>query len=162
MSQDFEAPLLFAPQNVAPEWVDFNGHMNVAYYLVSFDRCVDEMYNRLGIGPAQIAETECSVFTLEAHINYLREVVEGDPLKLEGRLMDYDHKRVHAYFEMFHGTDGHIVAAMEQIGLHVDMNERKPVSFSDEAMEGLGGMRAAHQSLPRARYAGRVIGIPRR
>jgi len=96
MSQEFESPLSFEPQNVASEWVDFNGHMNVAYYIVAFDRCVDGMYNRLGIGPAQMAETNCSVFTLEAHINYLREVVEGDPLRIEGRLMDYDRKRVHA------------------------------------------------------------------
>lgn len=162
MNEEFEAPLSFERQNVASEWVDFNGHMNVAYYVVAFDRCVDDMYNRLGIGPAQMVETNCSVFTLEAHINYLQEVVEGDPLKVEGRLMDYDQKRVHAYFEMFHGADGHIVAAMEQIGLHVDMQVRKPASFSEAAMSSLGAMHTAHRELPDARYAGRVIGIPRR
>lgn len=162
MSEEFEAPLSFTQQSVAPEWVDFNGHMNVAYYLVAFDRCVDEMYNRLGIGPVQMAETDCSVFTLEAHINYLREVVEGDPLNVEGRLMDYDHKRVHAYFEMFHGAGGHMVAAMEQIGLHVDMQIRKPAPFGDESMSRLETMHAAHRALAEARYAGRMIGIPRK
>lgn len=162
MSEEFDAPLSFTQQTVAPEWVDFNGHMNVAYYVVAFDRCVDDMYNRLGVGPAQMAETACSVFTLEAHINYLREVVEDDPLRVEGRLMDYDDKRVHTYFEMFHGADGHIVAATEQIGLHVDMQVRKPAPFSDEIMKGLEAMDAAHRGLPDPRYAGRVIGIPRK
>jgi len=162
MSGDFEAPLAFAGQRVGEEWVDFNGHMNVAYYLVAFDRCVDDMYNRLGIGPAQMAETQCSVFTLEAHINYLREVMEGDLLRIEGRLMDYDHKRLHTYFEMFHAGDGHEVAAMEQIGLNIDMTVRKPASFSDEVMNAARLMHAAHRRLPAARYAGRVIGIPRK
>lgn len=162
MATEFEAPLQFPRQTVIPEWVDFNGHMNVAYYMVAFDRCVDGMYNRLGIGPEQMRETNCSVFTLEAHINYLREVVESDPLDVRGRLMDYDHKRVHAYFEMFHGSDDRIVAAMEQIGIHVDMGERRPADFSEHALEALESMARAHRSLPEARYAGRVIAIRRK
>lgn len=161
MNTDFEAPLAFGEQRVVPEWVDFNGHMNVAYYMVAFDRCVDAMYNRLHIGPDFIDETGCSVFTLEAHINYLREVVEGDPLRITGRLMDYDGKRVHAYFEMFHGDGGHMVAAMEQLGINVDMAQRKPETFSPESDGLLEAMMTAHRELPEARYAGRVIGIRR-
>lgn len=159
MNEEFEAPLAFRDQSVIAEWVDFNGHMNVAYYMVAFDRCVDQMYNSLRVGPDFIDESGCSVFTLEAHINYLREVVEGDRLRVTGRLMDHDDKRIHAYFEMFHGTDGHVVAAMEQIGIHVDMAQRKPVEFPPETESLLERMRAAHSGLPEARYAGRVIGI---
>lgn len=161
MNTDFEAPLAFGEQRVVPEWVDFNGHMNVAYYMVAFDRCVDAMYNRLHMGPDFIDRTGCSVFTLEAHINYLREVVEGDPLRITGRLMDYDGKRVHAYFEMLHGDGGHMVAAMEQLGINVDMAHRKPVAFSPESGAMLEAMMTAHRGLPEARYAGRVIGIRR-
>jgi len=162
MNRAFEAPLWFAEKEVVPEWVDFNGHMNVAYYLVAFDHCVDELYNALGIGPDQMERTGCSVFTLEAHINYIREVVEGDPLRISGHLMDYDEKRIHSYFEMFHGDSGHLVAAMEQIGIHVDLAARKPVPFSDEAMEVLEQLMASHRELPRPDYAGRVIGIRRK
>lgn len=161
MNTDFEAPLAFREQIVVPEWVDFNGHMNVAYYMVAFDRCVDDMYNRLGVGPDFIDGTGCSVFTLEAHINYLREVVEGDPLRVTGRLMDYDGKRIHACFEMFHGTGGHIVAAMEQLGINVDIEKRKPVEFRAKTVALLDRMMTAHRALPDAEYAGRVIGIPR-
>lgn len=162
MTSEFEAPIWFDEKTVAPEWVDFNGHMNVAYYLMAFDHCVDDLYNRLGIGPARIEETHCSVFTLEAHINYIREVVEGDPLRISGRLMDYDEKRVHAYFEMFHATGDHMVAAMEQIGIHVNMGSRKPAPFADESMRILERTMAAHRGLPRPEYSGRVIGIRRR
>jgi acyl-CoA thioester hydrolase len=162
MKDEFEAPLAFSEQSVIPEWVDFNGHMNVAYYMVAFDRCVDDMYNRLRIGPDYIEQTGCSVFTLEAHINYVREVVEGDPLRITGRLMDYDAKRVHAYFEMFHGVDGHVVAAMEQIGIHVDMARRKPVEFAAQSEQLLQRMMTAHRGLPDGKYAGRVIGIRRK
>lgn len=162
MNGQFEAPLAFRELSVVPEWVDFNGHMNVAYYMVAFDRCVDDMYNRLKVGPDYIGRTGRSVFTLEAHINYLREVVEGDPLRITGRLMDYDGKRIHTYFEMFHGTDGHMAAAMEQLGIHVDMEQRKPVEFAPETGQLLERMIAAHRALPEARYAGRVIGIRRK
>jgi len=160
-NEQFEAPLTFADQKVIPEWIDFNGHMNVAYYLYAFDRCLDVMFNRLGVGPEQIPESGCSVFTLEAHINYLREVVEGDPLGITGRLLDFDQKRIHAYFEMHHGTEGHIVAAMEQIGIHVDMKARKPAAFADGNLRLLERMMASHKGLPDPRYAGRAIGIPR-
>lgn len=161
MNEPFEAPLAFREQIVIPEWVDFNGHMNVAFYMVAFDRCVDDMYNRLRVGPDYIEATGRSVFTLEAHISYLQEVVEGDRLRITGRLMDYDGKRIHAYFEMFHGTDGHPVAAMEQLGIQVDMAKRKAVEFSAETGQLLEGMRASHAALPEAKHAGRVIGIRR-
>lgn len=161
MNEPFEAPLAFREQIVIPEWVDFNGHMNVAFYMVAFDRCVDDMYNRLRVGPDYIEATGRSVFTLEAHISYLKEVVEGDRLRITGRLMDYDGKRIHAYFEMFHGADGHPVAAMEQLGIQVDMANRKAVEFSAETGQLLEGMMAAHAALPEAKHAGRVIGIRR-
>ncbi|HSH43808.1 MAG TPA: thioesterase family protein [Arenicellales bacterium] len=162
MNENFEAPLSFPEQHVIPEWVDFNGHMNVAYYMVAFDRCVDVLYNRLLVGPDFIEATGRSVFTLEAHISYLQEVVEGDPLRVTGRLLDFDAKRIHAYFEMFHGTGEHAVAAMEQLGIHVDLGERKPVEFPRRTRELLDAMMTAHRGLPEARYAGRVVGIRRR
>lgn len=158
--EEFEAPLTFVEQKVVPEWIDFNGHMNVAYYLYAFDRCVDVMYNRLEVGPEQIQESGCSVFTLEAHINYLREVVKGDPLRITGRLLNFDHKRIHAYFEMYHGVEDHIVAAMEQIGVHVDMKARKSVPFANRSLRLLEGMMMSHEALPEPKYAGRVMGIP--
>ena len=162
MNNRFEAPLEFAETEVVPEWIDFNGHMNVAYYLYAFDRCLDEMYSRLGVGPEHITVTGCSVFTLEVHINYLREVMEGDPLRMTGRLLDHDDKRIHVYFEMFLGADGPIVAAMEQIGIHVDMQARKPVAFARQTTQAMERMMDAHRGLPEAGYAGRVIGIRRK
>lgn len=162
MTNRFEAPLAFAEQTVLPEWIDFNGHMNVAFYLLAFDRCVDDMYNRLGIGPAQIEETNHSVFTLEAHIVYLREVSEGDPLAVTGRLLDYDARRVHAYFEMHHAGEGYPAAAMEQIGIHVDLATRKPAAFARPGVALLQDMFQVHQALPEAEHAGRVIGIRRK
>jgi len=162
MAPEYDAPVSFPRQKVLPDWIDFNGHMNVAYYLYAFDRCVDHLYNDLGVGPAFVEETGSSVFTLEAHINYLSEVVEADPLEVTGRLMDHDAKRIHAYFEMHHGTDGRIVAAMEQIGIHVSMETRRPVEFEAGVTARLASMSAAHRGLPAAEYAGRVIGIRRR
>ncbi len=68
---------------------------------------------------------------------------------------------MHSYYEMFHGRDGHLVAALEQIGIHVKLSERKPVPFAAESMEVLERLLTSHRELPPADYAGRVIGIRR-
>ena len=82
---------------VLPEWVDINGHMNVAFYVLAFDRGVDTFMSRIGITPTYIQRHRASVFTLEIHVNYFRELCLGDPIQIDCQLLDFDSKRVH-YF----------------------------------------------------------------
>ena len=93
-----QAPLKFSDQKVLPEWIDFNGHMNVAYYVMAFDHGVDGLTNFIDIGPEGIDTRGTSTFTLELHTNYLQELQLGDPISLTCQLLDYDSKRVHYFF----------------------------------------------------------------
>src|SRR3978361_212953 len=87
---------------VRPEWIDSNGHMNLAYYVVVFDIATDALYNALDIGQASRAAPGNSCFTAETHTLYEREVHLGDSLLVRTWLLGADSKRLHYFHEMFH------------------------------------------------------------
>ncbi len=93
----FFAPFVSSRMKVEPAWIDYNGHLNMAYYNVLFDRAVDEVFELLGCG-ADYVKKGFSTFTAEVHVRYLRELKEGDPVRVTFQLLDYDAKRMH-YFD---------------------------------------------------------------
>ncbi len=160
-------PLFFAPfvssvMQVEPGWIDYNGHLNMAYYNVLFDRAVDEAYELVGIGADYVKKRRRSLFTAEVHLRYLRELHAGDAVRVTFQLLDYDAKRVHYFEQLFHADDGWVSATSENLSLHVDMDARKTVPFPDEAARRLAQMKASHARLPRPEAAGRRIAMPRK
>jgi acyl-CoA thioester hydrolase len=158
-------PLFFAPfvssvMRVEQNWIDYNGHLNMAYYNVLFDRCVDEAYELLGIGLDYLNTHKHSTFTAEAHVRYLREVHEGDSVRVTFQLLAYDAKRVHYFQQLFHATDGWVSATSENMTLHVNMTTKKVVPFPERVIRTLSHMKAAHGRLPRPEAAGRRIAMP--
>jgi acyl-CoA thioester hydrolase len=158
-------PLFFAPfvssvMKVEPAWIDYNGHLNMAYYNVLFDRCVDEAYELLGVGLDYLHTQKHSTFTAEAHIRYLRELHEGDPVRATFQLLDYDSKRIHYFQQLFHATDGWMSATSESMTLHVDMTAKRVALFPDTIARTLSRMKTAHSRLPRPEAAGRAIAMP--
>jgi acyl-CoA thioester hydrolase len=158
------APLFFAPfvssvMRVEPQWIDYNGHLNMAYYTVLFDRAVDESYELLGIGADYVATRRQSVFTAEAHIRFLRELHSGDPVRVTFQLLDFDEKRLHYFEQLFHAQDGFVSATSENLSLHVDMAEKRTTAFPREVASRLADMKAAHALLPRPEAAGRRVGM---
>src|SRR5437667_96655 len=92
-------PLFFAPfvssvMRVEPAWIDYNGHLNMAYYNVLLDRAVDEVFELLGCGLDYVKEHKHSCFTAEAHVRYLRELHAEMPVRVTFQLLDYDGKRM--------------------------------------------------------------------
>jgi acyl-CoA thioester hydrolase len=156
----FFAPFVSSPMIVEKDWIDYNGHLNMAYYNVLFDRCVDEAYELLGIGLNYLNTHKHSTFTAEAHVRYLREVHEGDPVRVTFQLLDYDSKRIHYFQQLFHATDGWVSATSENMTLHVDMAAKKVAPFPASVMRTLSRMKAAHARLPRPEAAGRRIAMP--
>ena len=157
-------PLFFAPfvssvMRVEENWIDYNGHLNMAYYNVLFDRAVDEAYELLGIG-ADYTKAGRSFFTAEVHLRYLRELHAGDPVRVTFQLLDFDKKRVHYFEQLFHAEHGWVSATSENMSLHVDMNSKKTAPFSDEVTRRLTQMKASHARLPRPEAAGRRIAMP--
>src|SRR5262249_55468961 len=94
---DIAAPFLASEMRNEPQWIDYNDHLNVAYYGVLFDRAIDELYELLGLGPDYLARHKHSTMVAEAHIRYLREVHLSDPLRVSIQLLDYDAKRIHLF-----------------------------------------------------------------
>ncbi len=158
----FFAPFVSSVMRVEPAWVDYNGHLNMAYFNVLFDRAVDEVYELLGCGAAYVEASRHSCFTAEAHVRYLRELHAGDPVRVTLQLLDYDAKRLHYFEQLFHAVDGWLSATSENMVLHVDMTAQKTAIFPDAITARLARMKAAHANLPVPEGVGRRIAMPRR
>lgn len=156
-----DAPLSLHRDTVRPEWIDFNGHMNVAYYVLAFDGATDKFFDWLGLDEAYRRKTNRTTFALEHHVVYLREVKLGDPLRFTTQLIDHDAKRVHYFHAMYHAREGYLAATSEIISMHVDLGTRRSVAFTPPDDERLVALAAAHGKLPRPEHCGRVIGIRR-
>ncbi len=157
MSMDIPTPFADARDVVRPEWIDYNGHMNVGYYQVVFDFAADVFFDFLGLTQAFRKQHGSTTFALEAHANFLREVKEGAPLRFEARLIDFDAKRIHFYQEMFHATEGYLAASQESLSSHVSMATRRTSPMPAEMLERLALIKAAHAVLPRPWQLGHVI-----
>lgn len=155
----FFAPFVSTTMAVDPAWIDYNGHLNMAYYNVLIDRAVDEAFLPVGLGPDYVRDRGASFFTAEAHVRYLRELKAGDPVRVALRLIDYDEKRLHLYAELHHATEGWVSATSEQMALHVDMKTKKVSPFPDDVLERLAAMKSAHGTLPPVSAIGRAIGM---
>src|SRR6204780_5479572 len=116
----FFAPFVSSVMRVEPGWIDYNGHLNMAYYNVLFDRAVDEAYELLGCGLAYVKQTRRSCFTAEVHVRYLRELHAGAPVRVTFQLLDFDAKRLHYFEQLFHAAEGWLSATSENMALHVD------------------------------------------
>jgi len=108
-------------------------------------------------GPVRKARGR-SIYTLEAHLNYLHEIKEGAQVRVDMRVLAHDAKRLHLYLEMFADDRAEPVAASEQMLLHVDTSGPRSVAFDDDVAVRVHEL--AHAALPPAAYAGRVIGLP--
>ncbi len=154
------APFVSSVMRIEPQWIDYNGHLNVAYYNVLFDRAVDELYELLGLGPAYLEKHKHSTMVAEAHVRYLRELKETDPVRVSIQLIDYDAKRIHLFEQLLHAEEGWISATSESMTLHVDMTAKKVAPFPDVVLRALAALKTAHAHLPRPDGAGRSIKMP--
>jgi len=158
----WQAPFTVPDQGLQPEWIDYNGHLNMAYYNVLFDRGVDHLYDALGIGAAYVDSGAGSCFTLEVHINYLDELTLEDQVSVSLQLIDYDAKRLHYFLTMTNNRTGTLAATSENLALHVDMRTRRSARLPDAALQKLSELRRAHADLARPEQLGKVIGIRNR
>jgi acyl-CoA thioester hydrolase len=155
----FFAPFVSSVMRVEPAWIDYNGHLNMAYYNVLLDRAVDEVFELLGCGLDYVREHKLSCFTAEAHVRYLRELHADTPVRVTFQLLDYDGKRMHYFEQLFHAGEGWVSATSENMSLHVDMQQKRTAPFPDRILSALAHMRASHANLPRPEAAGRGIAM---
>jgi acyl-CoA thioester hydrolase len=156
----FFAPFVSSVMRIEPGWIDYNGHLNMAYYNVLFDRAVDEAFGLIGCGIDYVRSRKCSCFTAEVHVRYLRELSANDHVRVTFQLLNYDAKRMHYFEQLFHATEGWVSATSENMSLHVDMVGRKTAPFPADVAACLARMKASHARLPRPEAAGRRIAMP--
>ena len=131
---------------VQPQWIDYNGHMNVGYYVVAFDLATDVAYDRWGIGEDYLSHSDCSVFTLGMNVDYISEVFEGDPIRVSTTLIDHDHKRLHYYHQMYHDGTSDPVATNECLCMHVNLKTRKSHPFPEFSRLGTGQTQSSNNT----------------
>ena len=155
-------PLELHREPVRPEWIDYNGHMNVAYYLLAFDHACDAFLDYIGMDEAYRARTGGTTFTVEAHVTYLREVHEGDPLRFAIQLLGYDKKRIQFFVQMYHGEQGYLAATVEWLTLHIDLAARRVSPMPEEITSRLAEIYATHKDLPWPPEAGCAISLSKK
>lgn len=154
-------PFTSPPMQVEQEWTDYNGHLNMAYYHLLFDRAVDAALVPLGLGPEVAAETGASVFTAQAQVHYLRELQTGDSVVVETRLIEHDSKRLHYVQTMRRVGEDEPAAISENLVLHVDLNTRRVAPFAPEVLARIADAVAAHADLPLPKQVGHRVGLRR-
>ncbi len=115
--------------NVRPDWVDYNGHMSEAYYVLVFGHATDALYDHAGMGEDYRAQSKCSLYTVESHIRFLHEVNEGALLELDTQVLGVDAKRVHFCHLM--KSDGIVLATTELMAVHVNTVSGRSVPMTD-------------------------------
>jgi acyl-CoA thioester hydrolase len=153
-------PFLASVMQIEPQWIDYNGHLNMAYYNVMFDRAIDELWLQLGIGPTYMKTRHGSTFTAECHVRYLREIHLGDPVQVSILLVGADEKRLHTFEELRHARDGWLSATSENMTIHIDMAARKTAPFPPDIRARIEAVVKAHAAVPRPEGIGRKIAMP--
>lgn len=104
---------------LAPEWIDYNGHLRDAFYGLIVSYASDALMDRLGMDAAYRERTHNTLYTLEMHTHFFHEVKESDSVFVNVRILGADQKRIHAAFDIVRDTDAIVAASAEVMLLHV-------------------------------------------
>ncbi len=152
-------PLKLWKEFIQPEWIDFNKHMNVAYYTLVFDHAADAFFDYIELGREYRKVTTGSTFAVEHHIQYNREVVEGDEVFVESLLIGFDEKRLHHYHEMYNVNGDYLAATCEFLSLHVDLKTRRVTPIPENKLGRIYDIGLAHKSSPKITNLGNKIKV---
>ncbi|MES0825922.1 thioesterase family protein [Ruegeria sp. SCP11] len=157
----YDAPIEIRGFSVLPEWIDYNGHMNVGYYGVAFDLALEKlMVEHLGLGEPQVKSLDQGPYILQSHMNFLREVRQDQRFWFRFRMLDADQKRGH-YFAQMMSEDAEICATQEALFMNVSHETGRSVPYPDWAAARLARMVCDHAGLEPAPQVGQPIGIRR-
>lgn len=157
---DFPAPLDRHSEPIRPEWIDYNGHMNVAYYVLAFDSATDVFFEAMGFGAAWRTASGRSFFAVDAHVRYVGELRLGERLAVATQLLSADAKRLRYFHTMRNAATGAVAATAEFLSLQVDMVTRRVVPFAADDQARIDAVVRAHTILPVPPAAGRGIALP--
>ena len=155
------APLYTYRSAVLPEWVDYNGHLRDAYYLLLFSLATDALMDQLGLDEAGRAATGHSLYTLECHLNFVQEVKLGQQVEVRTQILGHDTKRLHLHHSLHLSGEAPMLAASEQMLLNVATAMARAAPFAEPVQSRVEALARAHQAMPVPRFAGRAISLAR-
>lgn len=146
---------------VQEDWVDYNGHLRDAFYLLIFSYATDALMERIGLDADSRGQSGNSLFTLEAHINYLHEVKLGTEVWVQTQIIGFDRKRLHVYHSLHRDGFAEALAASEQMLLHVDLAGPKSAPFAEYSVVCLNSIVKRQADLAQPEHINRVMQLPK-
>ncbi len=127
--------MLLTTKKIIKEWTDYNGHMNLSYYILVFDIGAEVILSKFKMGEHSAKTTKKSTMVVETHTTYNQEVKEGDEVDVFISYFDHDNKRLHYKLEMFDKVKNTLSATTEILALYIDLNIRKVTEFEPEKIK---------------------------
>jgi acyl-CoA thioester hydrolase len=127
---NLSAPLPPLYRTIRDEWIDYNGHLNEAYYVLLFSEAVDAIMNEVGMDVDYRHRTGCSLFTVESHVRYLDQILPKSEVQIDNYVIAVDSKKIVTWHEI--RVDGTLRATEEALGLHVDVGASKSTAFPED------------------------------
>ena len=127
--------MILKTEKVIKEWTDYNGHLNVAYYVKIFDIAADVMLDNFKMGGRSAKEDKKTTFVAEMYTAYKQEVRLGEEVETHLTYIDHDKKRIHYKLSMFHKKKKYLAATNEVLSLYVDLSERKVIEFDQDRIK---------------------------
>ena len=122
-------------RKIIKDWIDYNGHMNMAYYVLIFDQAWENILNKFQMGGENAEESKRTTMVVETRTTYDSEVKEGDEVEVYVSYFDHDKKRLHLKCEMYEKKTKKLSATMENLSLYIDLDKRKVTEFEDEKVK---------------------------
>ena len=154
----YDSPVILPSKKVLKSWIDYNGHMNVAFYTMVFDKSLDFfLENTLGLGETHAKEYQQGPFVVQASFHYLNEMKYKDRFFVQASLIDFDIKKMHLCLEIISEEKKMIMAISEQLMLNVNLKKRKTESYPNWAIKRLRLMKENHKKINLSQNIGRKI-----
>jgi len=139
--------MLLTTKKIIKEWTDYNGHMNLSYYILVFDMGAEVILSKLKMGEHSAKTEKKSTMVVETHTTYNHEVKEGDLVDIFLSHFDYDNKRLHYKLEMYNKAKNMLSATTEVLSLYIDLNVRKVTNFEEEKKVIMDELINKHKSI---------------
>ena len=127
--------MILKTEKVIKEWTDYNGHLNVAFYVRIFDIAADVMLDNFKMGGESAKKDKRTTFVAEMHTNYYQEVRLDEEVETHITFVDHDKKRIQYKLSMFHKEKKYLAATIEVLSLYVDLSKRKVVEFDPDRLK---------------------------
>jgi acyl-CoA thioester hydrolase len=157
MKMSFPAPYDRFEGEVKSEWIDLNGYMNLAYYIVLFDQAFDLILAEWDLDWEYTKRTNQGLFAVETHTLYEQELVAGAAVRVRSWVIDVDSKRLHVAHEMYRASDMRRAACIETLNLHVNLENRRVTPWPEAQHSAMDAAARAHHEAGLPEWVGRRV-----